>query len=55
MAKYDVEAAYQNIPVHPADPFLLGMKIDLTLPFGLRSTPYIFNAVADMVEWLRLN
>ena len=58
MAKFDVEAAYQNIPVHPADQFLLGMKwrdsyyVDLTLPFGLGSAPYIFNAVADMVEWI---
>ena len=26
MAKFDVEAAYLNIPVHPADQFLLGMK-----------------------------
>ena len=44
MAKFDVEAAYRNIPVHPSDRFLLGMKwresyyVDLTLPFGLRST-----------------
>ena len=26
--------------------------VDLTLPFGLRSAPYIFNSVADMVEWI---
>ena len=58
MAKFDVEAAYRNIPVHPSDRFLLGMKwresyyVDLTLPFGLRSAPYIFNSVADMVEWI---
>ena len=26
--------------------------VDLTLPFGLRSAPYIFNAVADLVEWI---
>lgn len=55
MAKFDVEAAYRNIPVHPADRLLLGMKwgdsyyVDLTPPFGLRSAPYIFNAVEDMV------
>ena len=58
MAKFDVKAAYRNIPVHPSDRFLLGMKwresyyVDLTLPFGLRSAPYIFNSVADMVEWI---
>ena len=61
MAKFDVEAAYRNIAVHPDDRFLLGMKwrdqyyVDLTLPFGLRSTPFIFNSVADMVEWILLN
>ena len=48
MAKFDVEAAYRNIPVHPSDRFLLGMKwresyyVDLTLPFGLRSAPLHF-------------
>ena len=58
MAKFDVEAAYRNIAVHPADRFLLSMKwhgqffVDLTLPFGLRSTPYIFTSVAAMVEWI---
>ena len=61
MAKFDVEAAYRNIAVHPDDRFLLGMKwrdqyyVDLTLPFGLRSAPFIFNSVADMVEWILLN
>ena len=41
MAKFDVEAAYRNIAVHPDDCFLLGMKwrgkyfVDLALPFGL--------------------
>ena len=61
MAKFDVEAAYRNIAIHPDDRFLLGMKwrgqyyVDLTLPFGLRSAPFIFNSVADMVEWILLN
>ena len=26
MAKFDVEAAYRNIPVHPDDRYLLGMQ-----------------------------
>ena len=26
LAKFDVESAYQNIPVHPEDCYLLGMK-----------------------------
>ena len=58
MAKFDLEAAYRNVPVHPSDRYLLGMKwcnlyyVDLTLPVGLRSAPFIFNAIADMVEWV---
>lgn len=60
MAKFDVESAYRNIAVHPSDRYLLGMKwrgqyyVDLTLPFGLRSAPFIFNSVADMVQWILL-
>ena len=61
MAKFHVEAAYRNIAVHPDDRFLLGMKwrgqfyVDLALPLGLCSTPYIFNSVANMVEWILVN
>ena len=61
MAKFDVEEAYRNIAVHPDDRFLLGMKwrgvyfVDLALPFGLRSAPFIFNSIADMVEWILLH
>ena len=61
MAKFDVEAAYHNIAVQPDVRYLLGMKwrgqffVDLALPFGLRSAPYIFNSVADMAEWIILN
>ena len=61
MAKFDVEAAYRNIAVHPDDRYLLGMKwrgqffVDLALPFGLRSAPYNFNSLADLVEWFLQN
>jgi len=40
MAKFDVEAAYRNVAVHPVDRNLSGMKwrgkffVDLALPFG---------------------
>ena len=53
MAKMDICRAYRNIPVHPSDRVLLGMQwngdtyIDTTLPFGLRSAPLIFSAIAD--------
>ena len=48
LAKMDIKQAYRNIPVHPNDRHLLGMKwdnflyVDATLPFGLRSAPFIF-------------
>lgn len=58
MAKFDVESAYRNVPVHSDDRYLLGMKwrgnyfIDLALPFGLRSAPFIFSSIADLLEWI---
>ena len=58
MAKFDLESAYRNIPVHPSDRFLLGHKwkgqfyVDLVLTFGLCSDPAIFNSVADALEWI---
>ena len=53
LAKIDIAAAYRIIPIHPEDRHLLGMSwkgqlfIDAQLPFGLRSAPIIFSAVAD--------
>lgn len=58
LAKIDIEAAYRLIPVHPLDRPLLGVKwegkvyCDCMLPFGLRSAPKIFNALADSLEWI---
>ena len=58
MAKVDVKSAYCNIPVHPDDRWLMGMLwegslyVDTALPFGLRSAPKIFTAIADAVEWI---
>ena len=58
LAKVDIKSAYRNIPVHPDDRWLMGMLwdgflyIDTALPFGLRSAPKIFTAVADAVEWV---
>ena len=57
LAKMDVEATYRLIPVHPQDRVLQGMEwegniyVDPCLPFGLRSAPKIFNAVADALCW----
>ena len=58
LAKIDISHAYRNVPVHPEDRLLLGMMwenqlyIDTVLPFGLRSAPKMFSAVADSLEWI---
>ena len=58
LAKIDIESAFRNIPVHPHDRHLLGMRwcnqlyIDTVLPFGLRSAPKIFNCIADALQWI---
>ena len=58
LAKVDIKFVYRLIPVHPQDRLLQGMVwdggayIDPMLPFGLRSAPKIFNAVADALAWL---
>ena len=58
LAKMDIESAYRIIPVHPDDRPLLGMRwkeaffYDQCLPFGLRSAPKIFTAVADALLWV---
>ena len=58
MAKFDAQNAYRIVPVHTEDCPLLGMKwrgafyVDMVLPFGVRSAPYIFTCIADLVEWV---
>ena len=57
MAKLDIKSAYRRVPVHPADSPLLGIQwrevffVDKALPFGLRSAPLLFSAVADALAW----
>ena len=56
LAKFDVESAYRIIPVYSHDCYLLDIKsqgkyfIDLALPFGLRSAPFMFSSFADQPE-----
>ena len=60
LAKMDIKQAYCNIPVAPEDRKLLGLQwkgkvyIDQVLPFGIRSAPLIFSAVADAMLWIML-
>ena len=55
LAKVDIKSAHINIPVHPKDRWMDGRVayVDTVLPFGLRSAPKIFTAVADAVECRR--
>ena len=58
LAKIDIKSAYRHVPIHPDDRWLTGMIwdgalfIDTALPFGLRSAPKIFTALADAAEWI---
>ena len=58
MSKLDIKSAFRNIPVHPSNWELLGMKwqglyyFDTVLPFGLRSAPYLFDQFSCMLEWI---
>jgi len=58
LAKLDIQNVYCIIPVHLADRRLLGMSwrghlyVDSVLPFGLRSAPKVFTAVADALQWI---
>ena len=60
LVKFDIQGAYRIIPVHPSDRQLLGMAwngklcVDTALPFGLRSAPKSFTAVADALRFILL-
>ena len=57
IAKIYIKSAYRLIPICPHDCKWLGIQwqdqiyVDGMLPFGLRSAPKIFTAVADAKEW----
>ena len=58
LAKLYLKDAYRIVPVHPDDRPLLGMRwreslyVNTVLPFGLRSAPKIFSALADGLIWI---
>ena len=58
LAKLYIKSAYRNIPVHPGDCHVHGIRwrgrtlVDACLPFGLCSATKIFNATADALEWM---
>ena len=61
LAKMDIKSTYRVIPVYPEDRLLLGLEwegkvfVEMVLPFGLRSAPKIFNAVADALQWVMIS
>ena len=58
LTKLDIRNAFRLIPVHPDDWHLLGIHwqeefyFEKVLPFGLRSSPFIFDKVATTIEWI---
>ena len=58
MAKADIKHAFRLCPVRSADWHLLCFKweghfyVDVVLPFGCRSSPFIFNTFADALQWI---
>ncbi|GAU91562.1 hypothetical protein RvY_03790 [Ramazzottius varieornatus] len=58
MAKLDIKSAFRLIPVRPIDRPLLGYKVDekfyfdTVLPFGLRSSPFLFCLISEAVLWI---
>ena len=59
LVKVDIKEAYCiMVPIHPNDQHLSeiwwedSVYIDRMLPFGLRSAPKIFSAIADTLQWI---
>ena len=58
MSKVGIQHAFRLLPVLPAQLILLGIFwlgkffVDTRLPFGLRSSPSIFNQFTDAVCWI---
>ena len=61
LAKADIKHAFRNLPVREADWPLLCYEwegyfyVDLRLPFGGRSSPYLFNTFAKVLAWILVN
>jgi len=61
MGKIDLKSAFRQCPVRRQDWELLGVKwrgkyyVDKCLPFGLRSASFLFNRVAEAIEWALKN
>jgi hypothetical protein len=58
MSKIDIKAAYRCVPIRTQDQLLLGMRwqnkwyYDKALPFGLKSSCYIWNDISMIANWV---
>ena len=58
LTKVDIRNAFRLCPVAPSDWHLLGIRwngmyyYEKVLPFGLRSSPFIFNQLATAINWV---
>src|SRR5271169_56840 len=58
MMKRDIKSAFRHIPISTEDHHLLIFEwkekfyVDLFLPFGLRTAPFIFNLFAEALHWI---
>ena len=58
MIKRDLKSAFRHIPVSPKDHWCLIFEwqgkyyVDMFLPFGLRTSPRIFNLFSEAVHWV---
>ena len=58
LIKKDIKYAFRNIPVAPANKWLLGFMwkdiyyTECCLPFGLASDPFLFNLFAEAFHWI---
>ena len=58
LAKLDVKTAFRCVAVHPSDRKWLGLVwrdkyyADLALPFGMRSSPALWEQYATFAEWI---
>ena len=61
LSKIDLKDAFRLIPVHAPQWNLLGIcwktrfYVDTCLPFGLRSAPYLFNCLSEVIHWILVN
>jgi hypothetical protein len=55
--KRDIRDAFRNVPVSPANQWLLGFEwrdrfyTETCLPFGLGTAPFLFNIFAEALHW----